>query len=144
MYIISYLFIYDIYIDNDRLSPLGRSCLRNSLREPHPCLKFSILDRLSITIYTSSVYTLLTACQTYSIICFYVYICIIGSCITRICIMQPDAAMLPTYVTRYIKIVGSKQGKEDENVPEYKIYSFFSDGKARRVANMFLKLYFIE
>lgn len=58
--------------------------------------------------------------------------------------MQPDAAMLPTYVTRYIKIVGSKQGKEDENVPEYKIYSFFSDGKARRVANMFLKLYFIE
>lgn len=56
-----------------------RSIVRNIVREPRPCSKFSI-SRPFFTIHTWNVYTLLTACLNllyciylYIYICFYVY-----------------------------------------------------------------------
>lgn len=99
-----------------------RSIVRNIVREPRPCSKFSI-SRPFFTIHTWNVYTLLTACLNllyciylyiYMLLCIYAYVCHRGSCIARICIMQPDAATLGAYVTRYISRSLGRGGKRDE------------------------------
>lgn len=99
-----------------------RSIVRNIVREPRPCSKFSI-SRSFFTIHTWNVYTLLTACLNllyciylyiYMLLCIYAYVCHRGSCIARICIMQPDAATLGAYVTRYISRSLGRGGKRDE------------------------------
>lgn len=121
------------------MAALG-SIVRNIVREPRPCSKFSIA-RPSFTIHTWNVYTLLTACLNllYCILYIYIYasiyayVCYKGSCIARICIMQPDAATLGAYVTRcYIsRSLVSKQGrKRDENVSSFPPFAeFFSNFK---------------
>lgn len=131
--------MYDVY--RERSMTALRSIVRNIVREPRPCSKFSIA-RPSFTIHTWNVYTLLTACLNllYCIIYIYIhiyasiyaYVCYRGSCIARICIMQPDAATLGAYVTRYISLVSKQGRKRDENVSSFppfaEFFSNFKDG----------------
>lgn len=100
------------------IAPSVDRVAQTSLENPSP--PFDIVDTRSFfdPQCTPSVHTLLTACQTYSIACFYVYVCIcIGLCITRICIMHRWSLSLRMHVTRYIEIVGSRLAVEHRNVP---------------------------
>lgn len=62
------------------------------------------------------------------LLCIYAYVCHRGSCIARICIMQPDAATLGAYVTRYIsRSLVSRQERDENRSPlSFRIRYFFS------------------
>lgn len=61
------------------------------------------------------------------LLCIYAYVCHRGSCIARICIMQPDAATLGAYVTRYIsRSLVSRQERDENRSPlSFRIRYFF-------------------
>lgn len=62
------------------------------------------------------------------LLCIYAYVCHRGSCIAQICIMQPDAATLGAYVTRYIsRSLVSRQERDENRSPlSFRIRYFFS------------------